>query len=537
MKKVMVMLLAAVFLFTAAIPAALAAPPDSKGLNRVKVEKEEKVKIEKRIKFKDVKGHWAESTLLEMNAKGFIKGYEDETFKPRNVVSKMEATVMLVRALGWEDEAEKAELEVYAKHAKQIPSWATGYVQVAYEKGILTEGDLQSFRPNQGAKRIEIATMITRALQLDKKINSKISLKFIDKKDIPEDLNDVVRLMVETGIMKGTPGNCFLPNKPITRAEMAVLLGRIDGTAVDITLREVRGIISEVDEDSITVKKGSWTREFQWADDVDVYLDGKDADIEDMEKGFRVKLVLNKQGEVTYVKASSPSEEESIFEGKITQIVVGDNQKLTIKSGRNEYTFDVDSSTEIEKDGKELFLAELEIGWEVKVEVQGDLALEITVQTDGDDEEEEQNEFEGTITEVDTGSTPSITIKDEDGEEYTFDVTEDTKIYLNDYRKILEDLKVGYEVEIMAEGDEAVRIEAEKVTIEYEGEILSITLGEDAAITIEAEDEEEYTFDVTDDTRIRLDGVKTTLNKLQPGDEVEIEVDGNEVVKIKAERD
>lgn len=527
MKKVLVIVLTGMFLVSALAPAALA---DSRGHEK----KEHKVKWEQNLKIKDVKGHWAESVLLEMNAKGFVKGYQDDTFKPSNVVSNLEAVVMLVRSMGLEDEAKEAELTVNVKHAKQIPAWAAGYVQVAYEKGILTDNDLKSFNPNQGAKRVKVALWINRALDLDQKMECTIVLKFADNKEIPLDFSDVVKLMVQTGIMKGTPGNCFLPNKSITRAEMAVLLDRIDGTVPEIAVREIKGKISSVDDDSITITKARLTKEFSLEEDVIIYLDGEAANIDDLKTGYQAKLIFGDDGKVAYIKASTASEEIS-YEGTIKQIVLGSDQQITIESNGKMHTFKINDDTEIEVDGDEVFFSELEIDQEVTVEAKGDTAIEIEAESLNKDEDEE--EYEGTISEVDTGSTPSISIKDEnDGKTYTFEITNDTKIVLDDDSAELDKLKDGYEVEIIADGTEALSIEAETVYQEYEGEITSITLGSNAVIVIETEDDDEITVNITDDTIIKLDGSHEDLDDLKVGDEVEIEMDGSAAVKVDAER-
>ncbi|MGI6713390.1 MAG: S-layer homology domain-containing protein [Bacillota bacterium] len=383
MKKLFVLLCAALFLFTTVASVAQAAPSDfAKEQSKVKVvkyfEKDQKNQ-KKNFKIKDVKGHWAEYFILKMNIKGFIKGYEDGTFKPSNTISKLEAIVMLVRSLGWEDEASKAEISAPVKQAKKIPSWAAGHVQIAFEKGILTEGELKSFRPNQGVKRIEVAAMIVRALKLDQENKDEIAIKFLDNQDIPKDLYDVVVLMVATGIMQGTPENLFRPNKPVTRAEMAVLIDRIDGKG-DNTLEEISGFISAVGDDSITIKKFGWTKELKFSEHVTVYLDNKGANIEDLKEGYRAKLTLNENNEVTFISAISTIEEKTSMKGKITEIVLGTKPELTIESNGKQYTFKVSNNTDIEINEKEVFLSQLEIGWEATVYSKANLAVEIIVE-------------------------------------------------------------------------------------------------------------------------------------------------------------
>jgi hypothetical protein len=143
-KKLLSILLVGLLVMGALVPVALADPPP--------FAQNKKGQVKKELKLKDIKGHWAESIMMEMYSKGFIQGYEDLSFRPGNVVSNLETVVMLVRALGWEEEAKKAGLTANFKHGKQVPSWAQGYLQIAYEKGLLEDGDLKSFRPNQGTK-------------------------------------------------------------------------------------------------------------------------------------------------------------------------------------------------------------------------------------------------------------------------------------------------------------------------------------------------------------------------------------------------
>lgn len=64
MKRVLMMLVAVALLVSFTAPAADAAQFGQKGHN--------KTKISHQVKFKDVKGHWAENVLLQMTAKGYL---------------------------------------------------------------------------------------------------------------------------------------------------------------------------------------------------------------------------------------------------------------------------------------------------------------------------------------------------------------------------------------------------------------------------------------------------------------------------------
>ncbi len=49
--------------------------------------------------FTDISGHWAESYIRESAARGWVKGYEDDTFRPDRSVTRAEAITMINRML------------------------------------------------------------------------------------------------------------------------------------------------------------------------------------------------------------------------------------------------------------------------------------------------------------------------------------------------------------------------------------------------------------------------------------------------------
>ncbi len=49
--------------------------------------------------FTDVQGHWAEAEIHEAAAHGWIRGYEDNTFKPDQFITRAEAMTMINRVL------------------------------------------------------------------------------------------------------------------------------------------------------------------------------------------------------------------------------------------------------------------------------------------------------------------------------------------------------------------------------------------------------------------------------------------------------
>lgn len=71
--------------------------------------------------FNDVKGHWAENTILWSVVKGMATGYTDGTFQPNNLVTESEFLALLIRAY-------KPDVSVADKG-----HWADNYYNLAKE--------------------------------------------------------------------------------------------------------------------------------------------------------------------------------------------------------------------------------------------------------------------------------------------------------------------------------------------------------------------------------------------------------------------
>ncbi len=164
------------------------------------------------VQFNDIGSHWAAQTIREMNKLGITSGYPDYSFKPNATVSRYEAMMMICRADGfdpdegrsWEDRLEEC-------------------LEYAEENDIIDDaGDFEGWKP---AKRYEVAVWVMRAngdLDIDDE-----ELPFLDINDIPEDARHYIGVMFNHKWMVGYPDKKFQPNKPVTRAELTVIIYRV----------------------------------------------------------------------------------------------------------------------------------------------------------------------------------------------------------------------------------------------------------------------------------------------------------------------
>lgn len=92
---------------------------------------------------------------------GIFNGYEDNTFKPNNTLTRAEAAAIMVRVLGLDGDVVKGNTiftDVPAKH------WASGYINIAVANGIINGMDDGTFNPDAEVTYGQIVKMIVCAL-------------------------------------------------------------------------------------------------------------------------------------------------------------------------------------------------------------------------------------------------------------------------------------------------------------------------------------------------------------------------------------
>ena len=313
-KKLILMSVVALLVVALTAGTALAGNPGKGNDNKSKGSKGDKVqvRVEKQVKhfdFSDVSpNHWACKRIKAMAKKGIVKGYGNGKFHPNASVSNIEALTMIVRfsqevdADDLKDALKDSKYYKDAKYYKGVPLWARGYIAIALEEEILTEDDLDDFRPNAAAKRAFVAVLLGRAMDVDPDDDYR-GLDFKDLKQIPKEALEYLPYLVEEGYITGYHNGKFMPNKPVTRAELANILAKIDADIddddedIDIDVFDkfkAVGKIFEIDENYLVLKIKGTKKEFSVDDDVIVFLDNKDADIEDLEEGYRAVVFYDK---------------------------------------------------------------------------------------------------------------------------------------------------------------------------------------------------------------------------------------------------
>ncbi len=97
----------------------------------------------------------------------FMSGYPDQTFRPIQKVSRIEAAVSMARGLALPIPSDpEAILQPY-QDQDQVPDWARSRLAAAIQAGLLSgDPDTKQLKPNQSASRSDIAALVYKGQQL-----------------------------------------------------------------------------------------------------------------------------------------------------------------------------------------------------------------------------------------------------------------------------------------------------------------------------------------------------------------------------------
>lgn len=136
----------------------------------------------------------------------------------------------------------------YELIAMQTTKEAPTTLSIAFQRGLISGFDDNTFRPRQQITRAELAVFMMRGLGLESEAVRRANdpLQLADARDIPADARGSVVLAIERRVVPPLPDNTFRPTRTANRGEAVFALnvlmenmGRYD--FVTATLREVRG--------------------------------------------------------------------------------------------------------------------------------------------------------------------------------------------------------------------------------------------------------------------------------------------------------
>lgn len=464
--------------------------------------------------YADMSKHWAESYVQNIKDKQIISGYEDGSFKPDKAVSKIEAIIMIskmfnIQTINQVYSSKKQEWE--SKFiGYNIPDWSWPYMVYALDRQIIpgtdaylsTLMDQKNIKNQSPAPRYEVMVYMVRALSLEAELPKTAVLKYKDIQSIPVQAIPYIDLMVKKGVIgeKGDPDGNFGAMRAVTRGEMAVMLSNAYALAGEIS-----------SNDTIQVNNGAQTN-------VDT---------------VQSTTTIPSTGTQAVVNNSY-----SVIDGVIELVSTsGDNTSFTIStaSGLLQSFSNDNSQIQYKIGNTPASLKDLKTKDKVKVLYEEGYKVRSVIIAD------KEQKISGVFSGTGMGTTVQL-LKDGQVQSYVYDAS--TKITLDGISVSLGQLKANDQIEIFVVSGRATEIKAytaNNTVIEpnvvqsriKNGVIKEILMyPAKTQIVVVDSDDKKYTLDISIDTRIKIDGRRSTTNDLKLGYSVDIYFDGNVIDEI-----
>lgn len=482
--------------------------------------------------------HWAAPFVGPMHRLAVIRGYPDGRFYPNKSVSQVEALVMVLRALGYDED----ELDPTARYRglPRAAAWAEPYVALADDIGLLDE--LPGFNPQKAASRAWVAALLVAAAGVDEEaVEEALGLApFRDMDDVPPEVRVMVRLAAALGWFQGYPGNWFQPNRPVTRAEMAALIARfLDYEDLPALDGVVRGTIVEVDDEGVTLRERSGTRTYRFAREVTVVVNDRLAGIDDLAPGMKAWAHVVDR-EIVHISARGKAAQPATFQvtGVIEQLRASGS---TLRIRVDGQTYDVDPKVKVyNANNRPIGFKDLQVDWEVQMRGEVRNGRKVVTEIRVLDEGVVERVVKATVYQVDVDAEKLEVVLD-GGTRKTRVDAEGVPVYhigtggqaskIAFYR-----LTPGDALELVYENEELVEIRRTGRGSQVIGVIASVTLDGprrglmvDLDLDAEKEDLDWYPFAALVDVADELDGRDIRrLDQLRAGFEVRLTLDAQE---------
>ncbi|GJM80633.1 hypothetical protein HMSSN139_31290 [Paenibacillus sp. HMSSN-139] len=116
----------------------------------------------KQVALKDIKGHWAEDSIVQFAQAGIISGNGDGTFKPNQAITRQEMVVILSRIVDFQGLTHNGD--------------DVDPIQMAAQVGIIQGNGKGDLNANGKAPRAEALQLILNTLKLNSKIKTMLEL-------------------------------------------------------------------------------------------------------------------------------------------------------------------------------------------------------------------------------------------------------------------------------------------------------------------------------------------------------------------------
>lgn len=174
------------------------------------------------IVFSDVPDdYWAKPYIDALSSRGLISGYDDNTFRPDQPVTRAQTANIVSRT--FDLTADKASLEF---SDVEPDYWARESIGEVVRGGFMTGFPDDTFKPNLPVTRAQALTTLVTGLGIEPPQNIQAALsRYTDANAIPQWANEKVAAATDGSLVVNYPEPTQLkPTEPTTRAELSALI-------------------------------------------------------------------------------------------------------------------------------------------------------------------------------------------------------------------------------------------------------------------------------------------------------------------------
>ncbi|MBW4872824.1 MAG: S-layer homology domain-containing protein, partial [Paeniclostridium sp.] len=163
-------------------------------------------------KVKDIDGHWAKNQISKFIENSYANGYEDNTFRPDNQITRAEFVKLVNKYFGFNDKGVSKFKDINQKN------WYYNDVCIAIQAGYINGYEDNTFRPDNIITREEAAKIIVSIKNQQDNVYDKLNA-FPDKHLVSNWAKPYIEGAIENGYLKGDDLKNLRPTSHITRAE------------------------------------------------------------------------------------------------------------------------------------------------------------------------------------------------------------------------------------------------------------------------------------------------------------------------------
>lgn len=485
---------------------------------------------------------WAKESINKMTNAGYIKGYEDGTFRPYRAISKIECLILMARMLGFEDKNNtdlvNEAIKLYKPTALKYNTTYPNELSYLLYCGALEETDLVEYASAANANtqllRYQAAMLMAKLLGANNEAkNYSVSTPtYADNIAIPQAARPYVEYVTKNGIMNGMDKTAdgkpqFSPVTTLTRAQVAVLLARMMDK-MDLYL-----MLGEVENASSTYMTIDG-KNIKLTVDTEVYSEDGVISVNDISNGDYVSayLIGDRALVVCILEGSSNDVVEEY--GIIDSVSNGaGGKKITISDYEDQKaneTYTLKENCKILVNNSIATFGDLKEGKFVRVTLSGEKAAMIEVVPTA-------LEINGRLvkTYFDNRNHVYYIISDSNGEnEQTYiESTKGAKITRNGNEADIKDLSAGDLITLKLSYGKVVSATATGRSESFTGLLKEIIISSEPAVTVTV-DGKDRKYKLRPDAKITVAGTASNIYGLRPNVTVNVTLDSDAVKTLSA---